>query len=270
MGATRYGLYMPAMLEFDDYLDVLYTAAERLSENALDISDQLVPTCRDWNVRQLVAHTGMVHRWATGIVRGEIHSRNATAATDRFEVDGMLVDDPGGWLLAGAGDLAQALEEAPDDLDRPFFLNDAPPSKLAWARRQCHETSIHAADGLSARLGQFPTAADTEILAAVGTDGIDELLRGFATREGEELRTTSAETVSVVVAATDVGRSWTLHLSDGPAVCDEGTTVHNPAARLSGTAAQLYLGLWNRGNEIHQEGVDVLSFWRERLRIEWN
>lgn len=261
---------MPAMLEFDDYLDVLYTAAERLSEHALDICDQPVPTCRDWNVRQLVAHTGMVHRWAAGIIRGELNSGNATAATDRFEVDGMMVDDPGGWLLAGAGDLAQALEEAPDDLERFFFLNDAPPTKIAWARRQCHETSIHAVDGLSARLGQVPTAAETEILAAVGTDGIDELLLGFATRDREELRTTSAETVSVVFEATDVGRSWTMRLSDGPAVCVQGTTERNPDARLSGTAAQLYLGLWNRGDEIRQEGVDVLTFWRDHLNVEWD
>lgn len=259
---------MPAMLEFDDYLDVLYTAAERLSEHALDISDQPVPTCRDWNVRQLVAHTGMVHRWAAGVIRGEIDARNASAATDRFEVDGMLVDDPGGWLLAGAGDLAQALEEAPDDLERFFFLNDAPPTKIAWARRQCHETSIHAVDGLGARLGQVPTAAETEILAAVGTDGIDELLLGFATRDREELRTSSA--VSVVLEATDVGRSWTMRLSDGPARCVQGTTERNPDARLSGTAAQLYLGLWNRGEEIEQEGVDVLDFWHDRMRIEWN
>lgn len=261
---------MPAMLEFDDYLDTLYTAAERLSEHTSGICDQPVPTCRNWNVRQLLAHTGMVHRWATGIVRGEINSGNSTSATDAFEVDGMLVDDPGGWLLAGAGDLAQALEEAPDDLERFFFLNDAPPSKIAWARRQCHETSIHAVDGLSARLGRVPSAADTDVLPAVGTDGIDELLRGFATRDREELRTTSGEPVSVLITATDIGRSWTLRLSDGPAVCDEDATEAIPDARISGTAAQLYLGLWNRGDEIDQEGLDVLTFWRDHLRIDWD
>ena len=30
-----------------------------------------VPTCPDWTVRNLVAHQGMVHRWAAAIVRGE-------------------------------------------------------------------------------------------------------------------------------------------------------------------------------------------------------
>ncbi|HWC23117.1 MAG TPA: maleylpyruvate isomerase family mycothiol-dependent enzyme [Flexivirga sp.] len=260
---------MPASLEFEDYVDALYAAAERLSEHSLDIYDHDVPTCPEWNVRQLLAHTGMVHRWAAGIVRGQLDARTAAEATDGFEVDGMLVDDTGGWLLAGAGDLADALEEAPIDLERFFFLNDAPPARLAWARRQCHETTIHAVDGLSAQMGRVPDADRTDIDADLAADGIDEVLRGFATREREELRTSSGETVSVVIEATDIGRSWTLRLSGEPAVCDEGATEDEPDARLRGTATQLYLGLWNRGDEIQQEGVDVLTFWREHLRIEW-
>ncbi len=30
-----------------------------------------VPTCPDWTVLDLVAHQGMVHRWAGALVRGE-------------------------------------------------------------------------------------------------------------------------------------------------------------------------------------------------------
>ena len=30
-----------------------------------------VPTCPDWTVRDLVAHQGMVHRWAAALLRGE-------------------------------------------------------------------------------------------------------------------------------------------------------------------------------------------------------
>ena len=36
-----------------------------------------VPTCPDWDVRALVAHQGMVHRWATAIVRGSNSSTYA-------------------------------------------------------------------------------------------------------------------------------------------------------------------------------------------------
>lgn len=261
---------MAVSLEFDDCVNALYSATERLRGDTVDIpEDSLVPTCPGWTARQLLAHTGMVHRWAARIIRGDDDSVDADRPTAELEEEGMLADDPGAWLLAGAGDLVHALESAPDDLDRPFFLNDAPPAKLAWARRQCHETTIHAFDGLTARFGGVPTAAAADVDVDVAVDGIDELLRGFATRRREDLRTTSGSAVSVVVQASDVERSWTLRLSGEPMVCEEGSTEKKPDARLTGTATQLYLGLWNRGDEITQEGADVLTFWRDHLRVEW-
>jgi len=261
---------MSASLTFEDYVDALYSAAERLQAELVDVpDDRAVPTCPAWSVRELVAHTGMVHRWATDIVRGSLDPRDTEAATEQYENDGMQVDDPGAWLLAGAGDLARALEDAPEDLER-FFLRDAAPAKVAWARRQCHETTIHAVDALSARINGFPLAAMTDIDASVAADGVDELLRGFATRRHEELRTRTGSTVTAVLRATDTARAWTLRLSGEPAVCDEGITEQDPDASISGTAVQLYLGLWNRGDEVVQEGADVLGFWRDHMRVEWS
>ncbi|MBB2890881.1 maleylpyruvate isomerase family mycothiol-dependent enzyme [Flexivirga oryzae] len=259
---------MPARLDFDDYISALRTAAARLSdETAGPPDDRPVPTCPDWTTRDLLAHTGMVHRWAAGIVRGELNSGNSEEATTRFEAAGRAADDAGAWLLTGATDLADELTAAPDDLQRFFFLNDAPPPKLAWARRQCHETTIHAVDGLSARLGRMPTAAEADLDAQVAVDGIDELLRGFATRRSEKLILESP--LTVVIETADTGCSWTLVLSDGPATCDEGVTSQHPDARLSGTAAQVYLGLWNRGDELAQDGVDALALWRDKMHVEW-
>lgn len=260
---------MPATLSFDDYVDALHTATSRLCEATAGLPDErAVPTCPGWSARQLIAHLGMVHRWAAGIVRGELNSSNADAATRSFDAEGLGVEDPGAWLLSGADDLSRALREAADDLDRFFFLNDAPRAKLAWARRQCHETTIHAVDALSARLGRIPTAADAGIAAELAVDGIDELLRGFATRRRQTLGT--PRPLAVVVDATDAERAWTLRLSDGPAGCDEGRTVSQPDATISGTAARLYLGLWNRGDEMAQDGIDAIGFWRDHMQIEWS
>jgi hypothetical protein len=36
---------------------------------------------------------------------------------------------------------------------------------------------------------------------------------------------------------------------------------------LSGTAAELYLCLWNRGAEVSESGTPVLERWRERQRV---
>src|SRR5262245_19158918 len=141
-----------------------------------------VPTTPDWTVRQLVAHQGMVHRWATGIIRGERVTPN------EYERQGREAADPVEWLRDGAIDLAQALAEAPEDPDALVFLEDAPSAKLFWARRQCHETTMHAIDALSAALGRYPKAADTWISTELAVDGIDELLTGFVTRPKSRLR----------------------------------------------------------------------------------
>lgn len=203
---------MPASLAFDDYLDAINTAAARLREDTLNLpEEQFVPTCREWSALQLIAHTGMVHRWAAGIVSGTLNRDNVDAATEEFQDEGMQQPDPGAWLLAGADNLTRVLQSAPDDLDVFFFLNDAPAPKLAWARRQCHETTIHAFDALAARLGQIPSSHDADLDIAVALDGIDELLRGFAARRHEELRT--SRPVSVVIEATDAQQTWTVRLS---------------------------------------------------------
>lgn len=258
---------MPASLAFDTYVEALETAAIRLSEDTAGLPDtRPVPTCEDWSTRELIAHLGMVHRWAAGTVRGDPHGGSDT---DAVEAEGMRVADTGAWLRAGADALADALRSAPEDLDVAFFLNDAPAPRSAWARRQCHETTIHAVDGLSARLGRVPLAAEVGIDADVAADGIDELLRGFATRDTKKLHLDSG-THHVLVRPTDVARSWTMHLGQGAMTCDEGSTASEPDTTLSGSAAQLYLGLWHRGDEIDQDGAGILGFWRDRMHVRWN
>ena len=173
-----------------------------------------VPTCPDWTVRNLVAHQGMVHRWAAAIVRGE------RLDPDAAEREGQVSPDPVEWLRDGAIELAQALTDAPEDLKVLRFLNDPPPARQFWARRQCHETTIHAVDALSAALGRYPVAADTWITRDVALDGIDELLTGFVTRSVSRLRT--AEPVTIAVRPEDAERSWLVEVGPGPAV----TTRH--------------------------------------------
>ena len=64
-----------------------------------------------------------------------------------------------------------------------MFLADAPSPRCFWARRQCHETTIHAVDALSASLGRYPVAADASWIGTeLALDGIDELLTGFLPR----------------------------------------------------------------------------------------
>ena len=109
--------------------------------------DAPVPTCPGWTVRDLLAHQGMVHRWATAVVRGDDPAGVDDAA---LEAEGRATPDPVGWLIDGAQPLVDALRAAPDDLAVMTFLKAAPPARAFWARRQCHETTVHALDALSA------------------------------------------------------------------------------------------------------------------------
>jgi hypothetical protein len=44
-----------------------------------------------------------------------------------------------------------------------------------------------------------------------------------------------------------------------------------PDVVFSGTAGQLYLGLWNRADEITMDGPpDVLDQWRSQVRVSWS
>ncbi|GAB6986570.1 maleylpyruvate isomerase family mycothiol-dependent enzyme [Nocardioides pyridinolyticus] len=202
-----------------------------------------VPTCPDWTVRDLVAHQGMVHRWAASLVRGE-----ADVEPDAFEAAGRADPDPLEWLRDGVIELAEALTAAPDDVRAPVFLNDAPGPREFWARRQCHETTVHAVDALAASLGRSPDATETWIERDLAVDGIDELLGGFLARPRSRLR--CEEDAVLVVAPDDAADWWLVRLSPRPPVTTRlvGTSATVPDAdwTLEGSAVDLYLSLWNR------------------------
>jgi len=220
-----------------------------------------VPTTPDWTVRQLVAHQGMVHRWAAATIRSE------SIDPDAVEREGRQVIDPLDWLRDGAIEVVQAIHDAADELDVLVFLKDAPPARAFWARRQCHETTIHAVDALSAALGRYPKADDTWIDPDLALDGIDELLTGFITRSKSRLRT--EEPMTIAVLPSDAPRAWLVHVSDQPAVTERLATTDGVEADvvLQGPAVALYLTLWNRSDEVVPEGEwDV---WTEGSPIRW-
>ena len=162
---------MPTSLTIDQHLAALRDAVSAFARHAQAAGlDVPVPTCPDWTVRRLIGHQGMVHRWAAANLRGR------TIEIDATERAGRRAPSPVDWLRDGAIDLVAAITEAPDDVRTIVFLNDAPGPRAFWARRQCHETTIHAVDALAGALGRYPTAADTGIDPAVALDGIDELL----------------------------------------------------------------------------------------------
>jgi len=258
-----------APLTVDELLPVLDSEAKNLAAEAERIlPSDLVPTCPLWKVRDLVVHLGGVHRWATDIVaRGLLEN-----PTDQEQAALMAPPaDPGEllpWFRSGADRLLQTLTDAPDDLRAYLFLKGAPAARQFWARRQTHETTIHRVDVLAARLGRIPSTSEATISTAVAVDGIDELVTGFVPRRSSRLRTD--EPFRTTIAPSDVDIAWTVAVSDQPPVVTRGADPQAHAT-LTGTAAAIYLGLWNRGDDIAENGtVDALGHWREQVRIAWS
>jgi uncharacterized protein (TIGR03083 family) len=246
-------------MHLEHHLAALREAVDAFAGSATTAGlEAAVPTTPDWDVRRLVAHQGLIHRWATGHLRGEDPD---PAAAER---EGLEAADPVAWLRAGADRLLDVLERAPDDLAALVFLADAPPPRQFWARRQCHETTIHAVDALSAVLGRYPRSADTWIGRDLALDGIDELLTGFVPRPRSRLR--AEEPITIAVLPDDADERWLVAVSPQAPVTARGLGDDDADVVLRGSAVALYLTLWNRSDEVSDDSLDL---WAEGARVTW-
>jgi uncharacterized protein (TIGR03083 family) len=246
-----------------------------------------VPACPSWQVRDLLRHTGYVHRWAARHI-AERPSRVLDGPGEAEILRGGP-PDPGllDWFRAGHAALVETLESADPGLSCATFL-PAPSPLGFWARRQAHETAIHRADADGAagvRPGYPP---------ALAADGVDELVMGFGQRRA--YRPAAAPGGGMLVRATDTGDAWRLTVADGrfvahraaggPGAGDEAPGPGDEAPRpgdeaprpgedtVTGPAAGLYLFLWNR-SDAATAGVRLggdggfLAAWRSSVRVRW-
>ncbi|GHF78567.1 maleylpyruvate isomerase family mycothiol-dependent enzyme [Streptomyces sp. NRRL_ISP-5395] len=210
---------------------LLAAAAERAGPGAS------VPTCPGWQIRHLLRHTGMVHRWAAAFVTEGHTAYQPDGGEPALDGAELLT-----WFREGHDHLVRSLEEAPADLDCWTFL--PAPSPLAfWSRRQLHETTVHRVDAESALGGPL-----TPVPAERAVDGIDELLTGFHARPKSKVRSRKPRTLRV--RAVDTEATWTVRISEDPPEAVRTAAPDAPEdgvdCELSGTAEGLYLTLWNR------------------------
>ena len=259
-------------MEIAEHIDMLRRQGDLLADAAERAGlDAAVPPCPPWQVRDLLRHTGYVHRWA---------ARHIT------ERPGQVIDGPseaeilrGGaadsellaWFRVGYAALAETLATADPALECATFM--AAPSALAfWARRQAHETAIHRADAESAS-GILPDYAPD-----FAADGVDELIMGFGQRRKYQPQPGSAaDGGRLSVVAADTGDAWSIAARQGrlqPRRKTAADAADGAACVVGGPASGLYLYLWNRVSAADAAVTTtgdpaLLASWQAAVKIRW-
>jgi len=230
--------------------------------------DVHIPTCPEWDMRDLVQHLGLIHLWAAAHV-DQPHPEPDDSVdlpdlagywpdlADYQRDDDDLVD----WYRDTNANLVRVLESAPPDLECFTFL-PAPSPLAMWARRQASETAVHRFDAEQA------TGAVAGFDPLFAADALDELLMGFAPRR-RKLPIESNQTIHV--HAEDTDDHW--HLTVGPEVTTASRSNGTADLTLAGTAADLYLVLWNRAEDstIAITGSpELLEMWHGNIRVRWS
>ena len=250
--------------------ELLATAAERAGMGAA------VPSCPDWAVRDLLKHTGYVHRWAIGFVAGGLGRPSGGESEAEILSQGPGDAELPGWFREGHAALVRALSQAPPDLDTWAFL--AAPSPLAfWARRQAHETAIHRVDAEQAA-GQPSTPAFEPAFAA---DGVDELIMGFLARSIRRGKWAGLDGSLAIHAADGAAGGGDWLVAGGPAEPGVSRDPGEPRVPhgagqadcdVTGPARDLYLALWNRrppdGLQVTGD-AGILAAFSRALQITW-
>jgi len=245
-------------MQIAEHLEHLVADGSRLAAAAEQCGlDATVTTCPGWQLRDLLAHVSQVHRWATSYVT----TGRATPPGDGDQLaeppagDDQLI----GWFRDGHAALVEALRAASDQLDCWAFL-PAPSPRAFWARRQAHETAVHRADA------ELAAGVKPSYDATFAADGLDELLLGFFGRPGGRLR--SDAPVRLGLRTTDLGDSWTVAI--GPDGRETSKDDGDADCTVSGSASDLYLLMWNRGDTAALDVVgktEVLDLWRDNARV---
>ncbi|GGL86312.1 hypothetical protein GCM10010129_32450 [Streptomyces fumigatiscleroticus] len=248
-----------ASMETAEFVEVLDREGQLLAEAAEKAGcAAVVPTCPGWQVRDLLRHTGMVHRWAAAFVAEGHTSHRPGGELPDLDGPALLA-----WFRQGHRQLVDTLASAPAGV-RCWHLLPAPSPLASWARRQAHETTVHRVDAESATGGPW---------SGVGTgfarDGIDELLCAFHARPKSRVR--SAEPRVLRVRATDAdGAVWTVRLSQEPPATERNGTG-DADCEIAGPAEELYLSLWNRLPFPAVTGdASLAALWRENSAVTWS
>jgi uncharacterized protein (TIGR03083 family) len=211
-----------------------------------------VPTCPEWNLKQLFRHVGRGDRWAAQIV----HDRREDYLDPRTVEGGKPPPDPAdaiSWLHGGAQRLLDAVEQT--GVQTPVWTFLGPRPANWWIRRRLHEVAVHRADAAIAVGGEFT------LEAAVAADGITEWLERVAVQAGSKgapLPLADGNTLHLHATDPDLGEAgeWTVAVDQGRITWSH---EHGKgSAALRGGATELLLAILRR-RPLADTGIELFG-----------
>ncbi len=258
-------------MDVSDYIGFVASEGDRFAAAAEhgELNVRIAP-CPDWDMGDLVRHLGMIHLWAAANVAfpesdwldvGELPDL-VRYWPDLAGESGEYPDDAGlvAWYRDTLANLIEVLKTAPADVAAFTFL-PAPSPLAMWARRQASEIAIHRFDAEQAR------GITSHFDPQFATDMLDELMSGFAPRP----RQIDIDGPQVIhVHAEDTGEHW--YLTIGQERSETSRQGGHADLTLTGSAADLYLLLWNRtpDSDVAMSGnTDLMDLWQNNFRVRW-
>ena len=230
-----------ASMPFDPLL-VLRAAADRIVALPVESFGARVPSCPDWDVTELLSHTGWVVRaWdhVISLPEGERISRDTRMAAGLPKPGS--VQHPDGdllpWFDDGVEHLLGTFRTTPPTKQLTTIFGTHTPSLLAL--RVVHETAVHRWDAEDA-LDVPRTGFDP----AVATDGIDELLELWVPMRFDYVPF-QGTSHTIQLQATDSDDGWVIVVEDDTTRWSRG---HDAGSDVTarGSLDDLYLFVWAR------------------------
>lgn len=214
-----------------DYRHIIDSEAQRLAEVLERAPHEPVPTCGDWTVADLAAHTSRVHRMAAAALRGD-ELVNGYPPTVGFDPS---VSSLAEYFTSGLAELNRAIDAAKDTEDVWTFVGTRPAS--FWTRRMAAETAVHRWDAQNA----VGDASAFEANHAV--DMIDEFFDVYVPRKPADAFA-DAQGRTLHLHATDAEGEWVITRHPDHIEIEHAHAKSTTAVR--GGASSLLLVVWNR------------------------
>lgn len=232
------------MIDPGRLLDLFDAERTRLAEVAVGRLDRPVPTCGNWDVAQLVAHTARVFAFVEA-------TRAAGSVDAPVQVPGPEADHGVIDALRTAGDGVAAGLRAAEASDPVWSWTDDRTVGF-WRRRLAYETTIHRVDAELA-VGLDPAPVDPDLAA----DGVDEWMTTYALPDGRGPEPAIDRGASVHLHCTDTDGEWMLRWDDGEVSMTREHGKGDVAAR--GPAWGLLLACYGRIDPATDEAIEVFG-----------